>query len=147
MADTAGDKGDFRATQLSPSATWSTNLNTGDFTWSYPMATPEVPGGLGPDLSLDYSSGTIDGRTGNTNNQGSWVGDGFDLEGGLHRTPLQILCGRRVKNADGNKPGDLCWDSDNAFLTFNGKGGELRTGRHRHLQAQEGRRHRHQAPA
>ncbi|WP_372346621.1 hypothetical protein [Streptomyces sp. KL116D] len=47
------------------------------------MATPEVPGGLGPDLSLDYSSGTIDGRTGNTNNQGSWVGDGFDLEGGF----------------------------------------------------------------
>ncbi|WP_372346620.1 hypothetical protein [Streptomyces sp. KL116D] len=30
-----------------------------------------------------------------------------------------------MKNADGNKPGDLCWDSDNAFLTFNGKGGEL----------------------
>ncbi|MEU8354225.1 hypothetical protein, partial [Streptomyces sp. NPDC048845] len=68
-ADAESDKGDYKATSLAPSASWNTNLNTGDFTWSYDMPTPQVPGGLVPDVSLSYSSGTIDGRTSSTNNQ------------------------------------------------------------------------------
>jgi RHS repeat-associated protein len=125
VAGTSGDKGDYKATSLSPSATWSTNLNTGDFTWSYPMGTPDVPGGLGPDLKLDYSSGSVDGRTTSTNNQSSWVGDGFDLTPGFIERRYKSCADDGVENADGNKPGDMCWDSDNAYLTFNGRGGEL----------------------
>ncbi|GAA2490717.1 RHS repeat-associated core domain-containing protein [Actinocorallia cavernae] len=122
--ETAG-KGDYTATKLSPSATWDTNLNTGDFTWSYDIPVPEVPGGLAPDLGLSYNSGQIDGQTGTTNNQSSWVGDGFDLWSGFIERRYKPCYDDGVKNADGNKPGDLCWGYDNAFITFNGKGGEL----------------------
>ncbi|MET9497649.1 RHS repeat-associated core domain-containing protein [Streptomyces sp. NPDC006552] len=121
----SGDKGDYKATPLSPSSAWKTNLNTGDFNWSYPMGTPGVPGGLKPDVSLSYSSGSIDGRTGGTNNQGSWAGDGFDLSPGFIERRYKPCADDGVKNADGNKPGDQCWGYDNAFITFNGKGGEL----------------------
>ncbi|MEW2069301.1 RHS repeat-associated core domain-containing protein [Streptomyces sp. NPDC007346] len=123
-AETAGT-GDYTATPLSPSATWDTNLNTGDFTWSYDIPVPDVPGGLTPNVGLSYSSALIDGQTGTTNNQASWVGDGFNLWSGHIERRYKACYDDGVKNADGNKPGDLCWGYDNAFITFNGKGGEL----------------------
>ncbi|ATL31619.1 polymorphic toxin-type HINT domain-containing protein [Streptomyces formicae] len=125
VADDKSANGDYKATSLSPSATWETNLNTGDFSWSYDMAVPEVPGELKPEVGLSYSSGAIDGRTGTTNNQSSWVGDGFDLWSGYIERRYKPCADDGVKGADGNKPGDLCWGHDNAFITFNGKGGEL----------------------
>ncbi|WP_079189073.1 RHS repeat domain-containing protein [Streptomyces kebangsaanensis] len=120
-----GEKGDYKATDLSASAAWDTNLNTGDFNWSYGMPVPEVPGGLKPSVGLSYSSGSLDGRTGGTNNQGSWAGDGFSLWPGYIERKYKPCADDGVKNADGNKPGDLCWAYDNAFLSFSGKGGEL----------------------
>ncbi|MFE0106947.1 polymorphic toxin-type HINT domain-containing protein [Streptomyces sp. NPDC059009] len=128
LAAVAEDKsasGDYKATSLSPSATWNTDLNTGDFTWSYDMPVPEVPGDLKPDVGLSYSSGSIDGRSGSTNNQSSWVGDGFDLWPGYIERKYKPCSDDGEKHADGNKPGDQCWDYDNAFITFNGHGGEL----------------------
>ncbi|MFJ3528101.1 polymorphic toxin-type HINT domain-containing protein [Streptomyces sp. NPDC090132] len=125
-ADAGGAKGDFKASSLSDAASWSTNLSAGDFSWSYDFDAPGVPGGLEPSLKLSYSSGSIDGRTSNTNNQGSWIGDGFDLAAGsIERRYQPCADDGEKKNADGNRPGDVCWDYDNAFLTFNGKGGEL----------------------
>ncbi|SPL88242.1 YD repeat protein [[Actinomadura] parvosata subsp. kistnae] len=121
----AGDKGDYTASPLSPSATWATDLNTGDFGWSYPIAVPDVPGGLTPDLKLSYSSGAIDGRTSSTNNQASWIGDGFELSPGYIERRYKPCSEDGVKNADGFKIGDLCWAYDNAFISFDGKGGEL----------------------
>ncbi|WP_107431010.1 polymorphic toxin-type HINT domain-containing protein [Streptomyces lydicus] len=125
VGDDKSVKGDYKATSLSPSATWDTNLNTGDFTWSYDMPVPEVPGGLKPSVGLSYSSGSIDGRTGNSNNQGSWVGDGFELWPGYIERRYKPCSDDGEKHADGNKPGDLCWSYDNAFISFNGKAGEL----------------------
>ncbi|MCE7079203.1 polymorphic toxin-type HINT domain-containing protein [Streptomyces sp. ST2-7A] len=120
-----GEKGSYGATDLSPSATWETNLNTGDFTWSHDMPVPDVPGGLKPRVGLTYSSGSIDGRTGGTNNQGSWVGDGFDLWPGYIERRYKPCGYDEIENTDGNKIGDLCWDHDNAFVSFNGAAGEL----------------------
>ncbi|MEU6122594.1 polymorphic toxin-type HINT domain-containing protein [Streptomyces sp. NPDC047123] len=125
VADEKSASGDYKATSLSPSATWDTNLNTGDFSWSYDMPVPKVPGDLTPEVGLSYSSGAIDGRTGNTNNQSSWAGDGFDLWPGYIERRYKPCSDDGEKDADGNKPGDQCWDYDNAFMTFNGKGGEL----------------------
>ncbi|MGW7487562.1 RHS repeat domain-containing protein [Streptomyces sp. NPDC054786] len=125
VGDDKSVKGDYKATSLAPSATWDTNLNTGDFTWSYDMPVPEVPGGLKPNVGLSYSSGSIDGRTGNSNNQGSWAGDGFELWPGYIERRYKPCSDDGEKHADGNKPGDLCWGYDNAFLSFNGKAGEL----------------------
>ncbi|MFF4834315.1 hypothetical protein [Streptomyces sp. NPDC001315] len=125
VADSGSGLGDYKATSLSASANWSTDLNSGSFAWSYPMAVPQVPGGLAPNLSLSYSSGGVDGRTGNTNNQSSWVGDGFDLSPGYIERRYKGCSDDDVKNADGNEPGDLCWGYDNAVLQLNGSGGEL----------------------
>ncbi|MFI8306873.1 polymorphic toxin-type HINT domain-containing protein [Streptomyces sp. NPDC085927] len=125
VADASSDRGDYKATQLSPSATWSTSLNTGDFNWSYDMPVPDVPGGLTPEVGLAYSSGSVDGRTGNTNNQSSWAGDGFEMWPGYIERRYKSCADDGVENSDGNKPGDLCWAHDNAFISFNGKAGEL----------------------
>ncbi|MFJ9854995.1 polymorphic toxin-type HINT domain-containing protein [Streptomyces sp. NPDC101150] len=125
VGDDKSVKGDYKATSLAPSATWGTNLNTGDFTWSYDMPVPDVPGNLKPNVGLSYSSGSIDGRTGSSNNQGSWAGDGFELWPGYIERRYKPCSDDGEKHADGNKPGDLCWSYDNAFLSFNGKAGEL----------------------
>ncbi|MGX9920953.1 polymorphic toxin-type HINT domain-containing protein [Streptomyces sp. NPDC002248] len=125
-ADAGGEKGDYKATSLSDAASWNTNLNSGDFSWTYDFTTPAVPGGLAPSLNLGYSSGSIDGRTSNTNNQSSFIGDGFDLStGSIERRYKPCADDGEKKNADGARPGDQCWAYDNAFLSFNGKGGEL----------------------
>ncbi|MFH9552007.1 polymorphic toxin-type HINT domain-containing protein [Streptomyces sp. NPDC017435] len=124
-ASASGDKGDYKATSLSASSTWSTDQSSGSFAWSYDMGVPQVPGGLTPQVGLSYSSGGIDGRTGNTNNQSSWVGDGFDLAPGFIERSYKSCTDDGATNADGNKPGDLCWAYDNATLSLNGSGGEL----------------------
>ncbi|MEU9424815.1 polymorphic toxin-type HINT domain-containing protein [Streptomyces sp. NPDC048342] len=124
-ASAGSDRGDYKATSLSSSSTWSTDQSSGSFAWSYDMAVPQVPGGLTPQVGLSYSSGGVDGRTGNTNNQASWVGDGFDLSPGFIERSYKGCADDGATNADGNKPGDLCWAYDNATLSLNGSGGEL----------------------
>ncbi|MGW3913485.1 RHS repeat-associated core domain-containing protein [Streptomyces sp. NPDC005070] len=120
-----GANGDYKATSLAASSTWSTDQSSGSFAWSYDMPVPQVPGGLGPQVGLSYSSGGVDGRTGNTNNQASWVGDGFDLSPGFIERSYKPCSDDGATNADGNKPGDQCWAYDNATLSLNGSGGEL----------------------
>ncbi|MET9483282.1 polymorphic toxin-type HINT domain-containing protein [Streptomyces sp. NPDC006638] len=125
-AGSSSDHGDYKATSLSPSAAWNTDLNTGDFSWSYSMPVPGVPGSFTPTVGLSYSSGSIDGRTATTNNQSSWAGDGFNLwSGSIERSYKSCDDDGVQANADGNKPGDLCWAYDNATLSFNGHSGEL----------------------
>ncbi|MFG2776914.1 polymorphic toxin-type HINT domain-containing protein [Streptomyces prunicolor] len=124
-AAASSDKSDFKATSLAASSTWNTDLSSGSFSWAYDMPVPQVPGGLTPQVGLSYSSGGVDGRTGNTNNQASWVGDGFDLAPGFIERTYKSCADDGVTNADGNKPGDLCWAYDNATLSLNGSGGEL----------------------
>ncbi|WP_435228414.1 polymorphic toxin-type HINT domain-containing protein [Streptomyces sp. Tue6028] len=128
LAATTGassDHGDYQASQLSASSAWNTNLNTGDFSWSYNMPVPQVPGKFAPQVGLAYSSGSIDGRTASSNNQSSWVGDGFSLWPGSIERAYKPCADDGATNADGNKPGDLCWAYDNATLSFNGHSGEL----------------------
>ncbi|WP_433334975.1 polymorphic toxin-type HINT domain-containing protein [Spirillospora sp. CA-294931] len=121
----AGSQGDFKATTLEASATWKHSGNTGDFTWNYPMRVPPVPGGLAPKVDLGYSAQSVDGRTGNTNSQPSWAGEGFDFWPGFIERRYKSCEEDGVKNAEGKAPGDLCWGYDNATVTWNGKGGEL----------------------
>ncbi|HEU5156106.1 MAG TPA: RHS repeat-associated core domain-containing protein [Streptosporangiaceae bacterium] len=122
----SGSAGDYKATSLSASATWKSGGSSGDFTWSYPMRVPPVPGGLAPQVAVSYSSGSVDGRTANANNQPSWVGEGFDLwPGYIQRGYKSCEDDGAPKDQWGNSPGDQCWGYDNATITWNGKGGEL----------------------
>ncbi|MEV4621174.1 RHS repeat-associated core domain-containing protein [Asanoa sp. NPDC049573] len=118
-AGPTGPTGDFTATSLQGSSTWSAGGNSGTFTWNYPLRTPPSLGGPSPAITLAYSSAAVDGRSEATNNQPSWVGEGFDWWPGYIE--------RRYKPCadDGVSTGDQCWGTDNATLSMNGSGGEL----------------------
>jgi RHS repeat-associated protein len=117
--------GSNTATSLAPSATWDVSEQTGDFSWSYPLRVPPAPGSLEPNLALSYRSSAVDGRTSATNNQASWVGDGWDLWPGF----VERTYGGCADDTDGGttppRTGDLCWRSDNATAAFSGGGGML----------------------
>ncbi|WP_437073140.1 polymorphic toxin-type HINT domain-containing protein [Streptomyces sp. enrichment culture] len=112
--------GDFAATALSASAAWQAGSSSGAFSWSYPIQTPPAAAGPEPSLALSYDSGAIDGRTANTNNQGSLVGEGFELTS-------SYIERRYTACEDEDQPDklDLCWKYDNASLVLNGKATEL----------------------
>lgn len=117
-----GDGGDFKATDLKPSGSWSSGGSTGAFTYSYPLKTPAGPSGTGPALSLDYSSDAVDGLTSATNNQASAIGDGWSLSGGgfIERSYKSCADDLGGNNGQNKLNGDLCWFSDNATLSFGG---------------------------
>ncbi|MEV4826133.1 RHS repeat-associated core domain-containing protein [Micromonospora sp. NPDC049274] len=118
-AGPSGGAGSYQATSLSPTATWQVGLQSGDFTWSYPIDTPEVPG-VEPDLALTYSSGSIDGRVAANNNQPSWVGEGFELQSGFIERSY-----KPCSTEPASRLGDLCWGTDNAIVSLPGAAGEL----------------------
>jgi RHS repeat-associated protein len=117
--------GSNTATSLSPSATWQVATQTGDFSWSYPLRVPPAPGGLEPDLALSYASSAVDGRTSATNNQASWVGDGWALSPGFVERSYRGCAEDDAGDVTPAKVGDLCWGSDNATASFSGGAGML----------------------
>ncbi|WP_150254387.1 RHS repeat domain-containing protein [Nocardiopsis deserti] len=120
-ADGASEEGtgDYTATSLSPSSTWNVGPQTGDFSWNYPMAAPNTAGGLQPDISLSYSSQSVDGRVSDTNNQTSWIGEGFDYHPGYIERRY-ITC-----QDDDTETPDQCWSHHNATLNLGGRSTEL----------------------
>ncbi|MFI7368378.1 polymorphic toxin-type HINT domain-containing protein [Streptomyces sp. NPDC050149] len=119
-AASASGTGDYKATPLSASSSWEAGGSSGAFSWSYPIAVPPAAAGPAPSLSLSYNSGSTDGRTANTNNQGSLVGEGFDL--------TSSYIERRYGSCDDDGQSDkydLCWKYENASIVLNGKATEL----------------------
>ncbi|MFI1649681.1 RHS repeat domain-containing protein [Streptomyces avidinii] len=123
----SGTGGDFKATPLAPTSSWQSGGASGDFNWTYPMSTPEAPGDLSPELGLNYSAQSVDGRMAAGNTQPSQAGDGFELASGgfIERRfqPCSDVPGSGVAYKDGK--GDLCFASENAMLSLNGSGTEL----------------------
>ncbi|WP_189148824.1 RHS repeat-associated core domain-containing protein [Streptomyces lacrimifluminis] len=118
-----GETGDYKATSLSPSGSWAVSTQSGDFTYSYPLKVPAAPGGLEPDLSLSYSSGSVDGQTAATNNQASAMGLGWDMwPGSIERSYMG--CADDITDPL-KKTGDLCWETDNASLSLDGRSSRL----------------------
>jgi RHS repeat-associated protein len=111
-ADSSSGNGDFSATSLQPSGAWSSGGNGDAFVWSYPIDVPDVPGGLTPKVALTYDSQSQDGLTSSTNNQSSWIGDGWGYSPGFiergyrscHENPAGVT-----------KTWDNCWTSKNTL--------------------------------
>ncbi|MEU9979389.1 RHS repeat-associated core domain-containing protein [Streptomyces sp. NPDC051014] len=125
LAATSGESvagsGNYSASPLSSSSSWQAGGSSGGFTWSYPLTTPPAAAGPMPFLSLDYDSGSTDGKTASTNNQSTQVGEGFDFAGSSYIERSYASCdddGQTDKH-------DLCWKYDNASLVLNGKSTEL----------------------
>jgi len=130
-ADESGDNGDYSATSLKPAATWQVSGQTGGFSWTYPLRMVPGVGGPEPNLSLAYSSQAVDGLTANTNTQGSWIGDGWDLWPGYIERQYRS-CADDTDRQDGHDPnnkdkktGDRCWFNHNATMSLNGQATEL----------------------
>src|SRR6266508_2264587 len=116
----SSDDGDYKATDLKPSGTWSAGGVSGDFGWGYDLRMPPAVGGPAPSVQFGYSAQAVDGQTAASNSQPSMLGEGF----GWH--PGSIDRGYRAC-ADDGKPGigDMCWVGDNAILTLNGRSSML----------------------
>ncbi|MET9046059.1 RHS repeat-associated core domain-containing protein [Streptomyces sp. NPDC004362] len=119
-AGTKSGGGDYKATPLSASSTWQAGGSSGTFTWNYPLKMPPAAAGPSPDLAISYDSGSVDGRTASTNNQGSQIGEGFDLTSSY----VERKYGSCDEDGQDGKY-DLCWKYDNASLVLNGKATEL----------------------
>ncbi|QPK50800.1 RHS repeat-associated core domain-containing protein [Streptomyces gardneri] len=112
--------GDYSATPLAESSSWQAGSSSGSFTWSHDFRLPPAAAGPMPSLSLSYTSGSIDGRTAATNNQGTSVGEGFSL------TESYIERSYGSCEDDGQTDvSDLCWKYDNARLILNGSSSRL----------------------
>ncbi|MFD5905604.1 ricin-type beta-trefoil lectin domain protein [Streptomyces microflavus] len=124
----ASAAGDYTATPLLSSGSWSAGSSSGAFTYSYQVQTPETGGGLTPQIGLNYSSQGVDGRTSATNNQASWIGDGWEYGAGAI-TRTYAGCTQDSKKPGSNnathRTGDLCWGSQNATLSLGGMTTEL----------------------
>jgi RHS repeat-associated protein len=115
---TSGSGGDYTATPLSEAGTWAEGGSSGAFTYSYPIQVPPVPGGLEPDVSLNYDSQLVDGLTSSTNSQASWIGDGWDYSPGYIERDYQSC----ELNSGSEKTGDFCQSSnDTTTLSLNGQ--------------------------
>ncbi|MEV7276045.1 RHS repeat-associated core domain-containing protein [Streptomyces sp. NPDC093111] len=116
-------KGNYTATSLAPSASWSVSNSAGGFSWNYPLRTVPTPGDIAPKVELGYSSQSADGRTGATNNQGSWIGEGFSYE------PDYIERSYKPCSEDGHAGStEQCWAFDNATVMLNGQSSTLLKG-------------------
>ncbi|MFF5358472.1 RHS repeat-associated core domain-containing protein [Streptomyces scabiei] len=123
-AGPAGGSGSYAATSLAPSASWQVAGQTGGFTWQYPLRVPPAVAGPSPQLGLGYNSASTDGRTASSNNQTSWIGEGFDLSAGYIERSYRS-CTEDGHDEAGSQKYDLCWHSDNATMNFGGRAGEL----------------------
>ncbi|WP_435238607.1 polymorphic toxin-type HINT domain-containing protein [Streptomyces sp. YPW6] len=121
----SGSSGSFKATPLQPSGSWSAGGSTGAFNWSQPIGIPAVPGGLQPTVSLNYSSQSVDGRTAASNNQPSWIGDGWSWEPGYVERRYKPCNDDMDGGTNSTKVGDQCWFNDNATLSLGGRTTEL----------------------
>jgi RHS repeat-associated protein len=120
-AQEAGGTGDYSATSLAPAGDWQVSLQSGSFSWSYELRTPPVPGELAPPLAMSYNSGGTDGRTASTNNQPSWVGEGWSMWPGFIERSYRPC----AEDKDKPRTGDLCWVTENAIMSFDGQSTEL----------------------
>ncbi|TDU91872.1 RHS repeat-associated protein [Kribbella voronezhensis] len=122
----SGPYGSYAASTLAAASTWNVGKQTGDFTWSYPFRMPPGTAGPRPELSIGYSSGSVDGQTASTNNQPSWLGQGQSLEAGFVERKY-VSCADDMGAGANNttKTGDQCWKSNNATLSLGSHSSEL----------------------
>ncbi|MFD4242868.1 RHS repeat-associated core domain-containing protein [Streptomyces sp. NPDC058525] len=134
VADTGGSQGDYGATSLSTSGSW-TQSASGAFTYNYPIAVPPSLGGKGPSVALGYNSQSIDGKTSARNSQSSWIGDGWGYTPGFIERAY-----KPCKQAGIDDSGDQCWAGFNATLSLGAHTGELvrDSGGDYHLQSDDG---------
>jgi RHS repeat-associated protein len=124
-AAASSEAGDFSATPLTSSSSWSGGGQSGDFNWSYPLDVPPGVNGPTPKLSINYSSGSVDGKMASTNNQTSWIGEGFSLDLGYVERSYIPCRDVDTDKDESDETDDLCWRNDNLTMSFGSHSGKL----------------------
>ncbi|MFF5142274.1 ricin-type beta-trefoil lectin domain protein [Streptomyces sp. NPDC013157] len=128
-----GPAGTFKATPLTTDGKWASGDSSGAFTWSYPLQVPPAPAGPRPEISFDYNSQAVDGRTATSSPQSSWIGEGWNYDPGHIERRYRTCKDDREDTAAGApnnkdkkyKTSDLCWVSYNAVLSLGGRTTQL----------------------
>jgi RHS repeat-associated protein len=110
VAGASGSQGNFQATNLSSTGSWTQSGATGSFDWTYPIASPPpgTGGDVAPNVALGYDSGSVDGQITTSNNQSSWLGEGWDYNPGyIERTYRTCATDSTLPAASQTQ--DLCW--------------------------------------
>jgi RHS repeat-associated protein len=116
-ASASGEGGDYRATDLSPAGSWTAGGNDGAFTYGFPLRLPPAAGPV-PEVTLGYSSAGHDGRTSGSNNQASWIGDGWGYQPGFIERSYRPCSLDEDGSNNPDLTGDLCWDGDGESVTM-----------------------------
>ncbi len=119
--------GTFGKASLKESSTWSHSGASGNFSYSYPLSAPAVPGDLAPALSLSYSSATVDGQTAAEHIQNGPLGEGWSLGGTGFIESTFRPCSLDTDHSPTwtNATGDPCWRHQNYQISWPGASGEL----------------------
>lgn len=122
----SGSGGDYTAAALPTTGEWTAGGSDGSFDYNFPIDVPTVPGSLEPSVSLAYDSQSTDGLTSSTDNQASWVGDGWDYSPGYIERDYQSCETAPPSETKWAASGDLCWSKyDTITLSLNGQDTEL----------------------
>ncbi|GAA2351883.1 RHS repeat-associated core domain-containing protein [Dactylosporangium salmoneum] len=119
-ASPSSSGGDYTHTSLNETSSWAAGSQGGEFGYSVPLTMPPGLGGPVPDVTLQYSSASVDGRTVAKNAQSSWAGEGWDYN------PGYIEQTYRPCKDDGWTNNDLCYLSEPPMtMSFGGHSGRL----------------------
>ncbi|MFC1436626.1 hypothetical protein ACEZDB_38935, partial [Streptacidiphilus sp. N1-3] len=125
--DGGGAGGQYGATSLKPSGSWTSGGSSGSFDYSYPITVPPAVSALAPSLGLSYDSGSVDGQTASTQSQSSWIGDGWSMGDSFIEQSF-VTCGddpEGVTLPTADKTGDMCYDGPLLTLSLNGSSTQL----------------------
>ncbi|MFC1415028.1 hypothetical protein ACEZCY_38370, partial [Streptacidiphilus sp. N1-12] len=125
--DGGGAGGQYGATSLKPSGSWTSGGSSGSFDYSYPITVPPAVSALAPSLGLSYDSGSVDGQTASTQSQSSWIGDGWSMGDSFIEQSF-VTCGddpEGVTLPAADKTGDMCYDGPLLTLSLNGSSTQL----------------------
>ncbi|MCQ9178677.1 hypothetical protein KMT30_06460 [Streptomyces sp. IBSBF 2953] len=116
----SGAAGNYQATALAPSGSWTSGSSSGNFTYDYPIALAPSSGLLKPSMSLAYNSGSVDGQTSSTQAQASWVGDGWATPDPYIEQSFTSCSDDPEGSASPVSSGDRCYDGPVLTLSLNG---------------------------
>ncbi|MEU5277133.1 RHS repeat-associated core domain-containing protein [Streptomyces asoensis] len=125
-ATTAGGAaGNYEATALAPSGSWSGGSSTGSFTYNYPITPATSSGSLKPSIGLAYDSGSVDGQTSSTQAQSSWAGDGWNTPDSYIEQSFTSCSDSPEGSASPVSSPDHCYDGPILTLSLNGSSTSL----------------------
>lgn len=115
-----GGAGGNYASTLSSEGSWGQSGSSGDFTYTYKVDSPAATTSLAPDASLSYDSGSVDGKTSNTQAQSSWVGDGWTTQDSFVEQEFTPCSDSPEGSAGSVTTSDECYDGPILTMSLNG---------------------------